>query len=152
MSEASKRSEKQKRAIEKPKLDIARKLGGICFIDPADEEFMEIMKNACSKLEVLMQAAMPCRTRHEEYRETCSLEKKCKTKYACIVEADESTRKRMELFIKVMKITGRGINSLSHYDLVHRFIPTPQALKNFQMQKQQWIKYGKNLKRCRHAG
>ena len=37
MSEASKRREKQKRAVGKPKLDIARRLKGIHFIDPADE-------------------------------------------------------------------------------------------------------------------
>ena len=71
MWEASKRSEKQKRAIEKPKLDNARKLRGIYFIDPADEEFRDIMKNARGKLEVPMPAAMPCKTRREEYRETC---------------------------------------------------------------------------------
>ena len=46
MSEASKRREKQKGAIEKPKLDNARKLRGIYFIDPADEEFKETFKNA----------------------------------------------------------------------------------------------------------
>ena len=38
MSEAAQRKEKQKWAIEKPKLDNARRLRGICFIDPADEE------------------------------------------------------------------------------------------------------------------
>ena len=27
-------------------------------------------------------------------------------------------------------IAGRGMNSLSHYNLVHKFIPMPQALKN----------------------
>ena len=43
------------------------------------------------------QAAMPCRTRHEESRETCSVLDNRKTKYACIVEADESTRKREPL-------------------------------------------------------
>ena len=26
-------------------------------------------------------------------------------------------------------IAGRGINSLSHYNLVHKFIPMPQAMK-----------------------
>ena len=30
------------------------------------------------------------------YRETCSVTENCKTKYACIVEAHESTRKRVE--------------------------------------------------------
>ena len=39
MSEALKRRENQKWAIEKPKLDNARKLRGIYFFDPADEEF-----------------------------------------------------------------------------------------------------------------
>ena len=37
VSDASKRKEKQKWAIEKPKLDNARKLRGIYFIDPHDE-------------------------------------------------------------------------------------------------------------------
>ena len=56
MSDASKRKEKQKWAIEKPKLDNARRLRGIYFIDPADEEFKNIMKNARGKLEVPMPA------------------------------------------------------------------------------------------------
>ena len=49
MSDASKRKEKPKCTIEKPKLDNARKLRGIHFIDPEDEEFEEIMKNARRK-------------------------------------------------------------------------------------------------------
>ena len=36
-----KRREKQNWAIEKPKLDNAWKLRGICFIDPADEELIQ---------------------------------------------------------------------------------------------------------------
>ena len=43
MSDASKRKEKKKWAIEKPKLDHVRNLRGIYFIDPKDEEFKEIM-------------------------------------------------------------------------------------------------------------
>ena len=39
MSDASKRKEKPKCTIEKPKLDNARKARGIYFIDPEDEEF-----------------------------------------------------------------------------------------------------------------
>ena len=61
MSEASKRREKQKCAIEKPKLDNARKVRGIYFIGQADEEFKDIMKNAPRKLKVPMPAAMPCK-------------------------------------------------------------------------------------------
>ena len=39
VSDTSKRKEKQKWAIEKPKLENARRLRGIYFIDPEDEEF-----------------------------------------------------------------------------------------------------------------
>ena len=54
MSDASKRKEKQKWAIEKPKLDNARRLRGIYFIDSEDEEFKITMINARRKLEVPM--------------------------------------------------------------------------------------------------
>ena len=83
-------------AIEKPTLDNARKLRRVYYIDAADEEVKEIMKNARRKLEVPLPAAMPCKIQREQYRETCHVEKKCQTKYVCIVEADDSTRKRME--------------------------------------------------------
>ena len=43
-SEASKRKEKQKWAIEKPRLHNARKLRGIYLIDPAGEELKDIRK------------------------------------------------------------------------------------------------------------
>ena len=44
ISDASKRKEKQKWAIEKPKLENARRLRGLYFIDPDDIEFMRKMK------------------------------------------------------------------------------------------------------------
>ena len=68
MSDASKRKEKQKWAIEKPKLDNARSLGDIYFIDPDDEEFKRIMKNARGKLEIPMPAAMLCKTPNKRPR------------------------------------------------------------------------------------
>ena len=42
------------------------------------------------------QPQMPCKLEREKYRETYRVENDCKIKYACIVEADESTRKHME--------------------------------------------------------
>ena len=48
-------------AIEKPKLDNARQLRGIFFIEPNDEEFKVTIKAARRKLEVSMPAAMPCK-------------------------------------------------------------------------------------------
>ena len=44
MSDAAKRKAKQKWAIEKPKLDSARQLRGIFFIELEDENFKNIMK------------------------------------------------------------------------------------------------------------
>ena len=71
MSDASKRQEKQRWAIEKPHLDNARRLRGAYFMDPDDEEFKDIMKNARRKLEIPMPAGMPCKLQRDKYRETC---------------------------------------------------------------------------------
>ena len=57
---------------------------------------------------------------------------KIKTKLACILDADESTRMRMGNSIPHYHqdhIAGKGENSLQHYNLVHKFIPMPQAMK-----------------------
>ena len=58
----AKLKERQKWAIEKPKLDNARRLPGIYFIEPEDMEFKELIKNARRKLETPMAPAMPCKT------------------------------------------------------------------------------------------
>ena len=115
------------------KLDNARKARGIYFIDSEDEEFKLTMKNARGKLEIPMPAAMPCKTSLcGNSRETCRAIGGHKTKYACIVEADESMRIRLEAAphrYHEDHIAGKGTNSLSHYNLVHKFIPVPQAMK-----------------------
>ena len=57
---------------------------------------------------------------------------KLKTKLACILEADESTRLRMGNSVPHYHqdhIAGKGEKSLQHYNLVHKFIPIPQAMK-----------------------
>ena len=59
--EKTQKKEKQEWAMEKRKLDNARKLRGIYFIYPEDGE-REAIKNARKKLEILMEAAMPCTT------------------------------------------------------------------------------------------
>ena len=117
-----KRKEKQKWTIEKPTLDNARRLRGTYLIDPDDQEFKDIMKNARGKLEVPMPASMPCQIQLESFWATCSVGKDCKTKYACMVEADESLRIRMEGAphrYHEDHIAGKGMNSLSHYNIVH---------------------------------
>ena len=72
------------------------------------------MKNARRKLEIPMSAAMPCKLQRCPYRETCAAVGQHKTKYACIVEADESMRTRMEGSHHKYHddhIAGKGMNS-----------------------------------------
>ena len=55
-----------------------------------------------------------------------------KSKLACILEASESTSLRMGEPLPNHHedhIAGKGDNSLQHYNLVHKFIPMPQAMK-----------------------
>ena len=78
---------------------------------------------------------------------------KLKTKLACILEADESTRMRMGNSIPHYHqdhIAGKGENSLQHYNLVHKFIPMPKQFK-FQQQKQQWTRGEKNWRKFRRG-
>ena len=64
--------------------------------------------------------------------ETRSKTNDFKSKFACILEASESTRLRMEESLPNYHedhIAGRGDNSQQHNNLVHKFIPMPQAMK-----------------------
>ena len=79
-----------------------------------------------------MPAAMPGKLPIESSGETHRNIGKRKTKYACFVDADESTRPRLDgAGHKPHQdhITAEGTNSITHYSLVHKFIPMPQALK-----------------------
>ena len=79
-----------------------------------------------------MPAAMPCKTPTICRGETCRNIGKDKTKNACIVDADESTRIRLEGVphrYHEDHISAKGINLLSRCNLVHKFILMPQALK-----------------------
>ena len=85
------------------------------------------------KLETPMAPAMPCKTcKKSNNVEIRSKTDDFKSKFACILEASESTRMRMEESLPNYHedhIAGRGYNSLQHNNLVHKFIPKPQAMK-----------------------
>ena len=96
---AAQNREKQEWANEKPKLEHARRMEGICFIDPEDGEYKRNLQiarrevgssNGCGK----------GTKKHFEFQETeeksCESNKIPKTKLACIVVAHESTRQRLE--------------------------------------------------------
>ena len=129
MGKHAKLKEKQKWSNEKFHLENARKLRGIYFIDPEDKEFKETIKNARKKLETSVAPAMPCKIMKNCGRGASD---KNKTKLACILEANECTRLRMGNSIPSYHqdhTAGKGDNSLQHYNLVHKFIPMPQAMK-----------------------
>ena len=128
MGKHAKLKEKQKWSEEKLHLENARKLRGIYFIDSEDTEFRETINNARKKWETSVAPAMPCKI-----VKNCGSDasNKIKTKLACLLEADESTRLRMGESLPNHEdhIAGKGNNSLQHYYLVHKFIPLPQAMK-----------------------
>ena len=80
-----------------------------------------------------MAPSMRCKTRKKSMNgEIRSKTNDFKSKFACILEASESTRMRMEESPPNHhedQIAGRGDNSLQHCNLVHKFIPMPQAMK-----------------------
>ena len=133
LSDASKRKEKHKWAIEKPRLENARGLRHIFFIDPDGEEFKrKVQKMLVGSWKFRYQQQCLEGIQHNKHRETCCTVRQHKTKYARIVEADESFRIRMERSQNKnheVHIVGRGMNSLNHKKLVHILIPMPQAKK-----------------------
>ena len=130
MGKHAKLKEKQKRSEEKIHLENARKLRGICFIDPEDKEFKETIKNARKKLETSVAPAMPCKI-----AKNCGsgASNKNKTKLACILEANESTRMRMgnsEPHHHEDHIAGKGENSFQHDNLVHTIYSFASSYEN----------------------
>ena len=102
MSKVVKKKEKQQWESAKPKFDNARTLRGIYFIEREIGKDKETIQNL-RKMKLPMEAAMPCmmgtRKRLRELQEIAVrriTEFDRKTKYACIVEAHECTRKRLE--------------------------------------------------------
>ena len=84
--------ERQKWSHERPKLDNARKLREIYFVDPDDKELKETIKNARKKLETPVAPAVPCKmSKNNKHREIRSKTYDIRSKFACILEASEST-------------------------------------------------------------
>ena len=114
-----------------------------------DEEFIsltqrtrssrKLLKKARRKLETPVAPAMLCKTckkKSSMERPVARLTRgktiEIKSNLACILEASESTRMRMEESLPNNHqdhMAAKGNNSLRHYNLVHKFIPMPQAVK-----------------------
>ena len=130
------RIEKNKNGQKRSQNSIkARRLIGIYFIDPDDEEYKETLKNARRKLERPWHPAClvkELQIASRKCKSEIASEKIPKTVHDCIVEAHESTRQRFQSSqVKNHEdhIAGKGFTSLTHYNLTHKFIPMPQAMK-----------------------
>ena len=100
------------------------------------------IKHARRKLEVPMEAAMLCKKgtkKRSSFQETeaksCESNKiqKKKKKHACIVEAHESTRQRLESSLPKDHedhIAGKGYNSMARDNLVHIFYSSAASDEN----------------------
>ena len=79
-----------------------------------------------------MAPAMLCKTcKKNKDGETRSKTNDFKSKFACILEASESTRMRVEESLPKYHedhFAGKGDTSLEQYKLVHKFIHMPQAM------------------------
>ena len=141
------------RPSRSPKLENARRLRDMFFIELDDEYFKRKMKNASRKLDIPMPAAMPCWLQPHQHRETCGTVGQQKTKYACVVEAFESKRISMEGSQSKNHedhIAGKGVNSLSHYNLVHKFISYAWSHENNRCKGSIGERMGK-LEKHRHG-
>ena len=125
MGKNAKLKEKQEWSNEKLHLENARKLRRIYFIDPKDKGFKETIKNARKKLETSVAPAMPCKI-----MKNCGsgASNKIKTRLACILEASESTRLRVEESLPKLS-WGPHCWKRRQLTTTLQFIPMPQATK-----------------------
>ena len=132
MSDASKRKEKQKWAIEKPKLDNARRLHVIFFIDPEDQEFertilkklVESWQNRCQQ-ECFVDFNLI--STGNLWHSWTTQDKTCL--YCWDRRIFEDTHARVSEQESWRPHLRKSVNSLSHQTLGHQLIPMPQAMK-----------------------
>ena len=136
MSKATEKKENQEWASEKPKLDNAQKLRGIHFIDPEDGEYKETIKHRKKEIVTSDGGSHSLQDGNKKALEGTAargiIESNRKTKDACVVEAHESTRKRLESAPGSHEdhIVGKGFSSTKCCNLVHTFIPMPKTMNS----------------------
>ena len=100
MSKAAHKKEKQEWAIEKTKLENARRLRGIHFTDPEDGEYKESFQKTQGKVGDTDGGgcAMYNGTRRSVLKSHGKSTTILKTKHACVVEPHESTKKAFGIY------------------------------------------------------
>ena len=136
IGKADQNRERQEWKNEKPKLDNDRRPTGIYFIDFDDQGYKETLQNARWKLESLIEAAMRIKS------DVLTSNRKLAAEVNSIPQGSEyhpwwnlknpQDNEWNLLYHKKHNdhIAGKGFTSMTHYNLVHKFIPVPQAVKN----------------------
>ena len=135
IGKAARKREKQEWAIEKPKLDNARRLRVIYFIDPEDGEYKDTIKNASKTLEVPLDAAMPCKKGTRETIFFRKLKREVVNPTRFQKPSTHVLRRRQCLESSLPKdhedrFVGKGYNSMTHYNLVHKFMSYASSDEN----------------------
>ena len=138
---------------EKPKLDNARRLRGIYFLDPDDLDYKETLQNARRKLDRHVTAAMPCKRKPRTSNtkvaaEDIASQKGFKNICGWVVESHESTRQRVESSLLTKHedhIAGKGKTSMTITIWFTSLFVCHKRWK-FRTQKQQWTKNGRSSK------
>ena len=140
MSKQLEKKEKQQWAVEKPKLDNARVLRGICVIDLEERDLKETMKKLTGKLELHLK--QPCFVRSIIA---------CAAKFAAHQSMHASWMLRnpresvwKEPYPKVMKIALQERSSIRQVITILRTCLSPSLKQcKYRIRKQWWAKNGK---------
>ena len=154
MSEASKRKEKQKWAVEKPKLDNARKLRGINFIDPADEEFKDILKTRVESWKFRCQLQCLAKLDVISPGRPVAFKRSARQDTLACSKADESTRKRMEGPLHEDHedhVAGKGMNSSSRLQSCTQIYSHASSNENTRCESLQWFRSGRSSRQSQHG-
>ena len=122
MSYAAQHKEKQRWAFEKPKLDNAGILRSIYFIDPDDMEFKDTMENARKKLDALQGS------KHWQRENLWRTNFHCSQIKMRVHRGGRRIHEKAHWTDSTTR-SWEGIFSLSHCDLVHKFILMFHAMK-----------------------
>ena len=97
----------------------------------------------------------PCQVKNHQCREPCGTESNSRhSKYACIVEAHESTRKRVERILPIdheRSHCRKGIQLIKSSQECAQFYPRASSNENDWMSKQRRARNGKSSRNCQHS-
>ena len=130
MSDAANKTATQKWAIEKPKHDNARQLRGMNISSNQTMKSLSSQRMPLGKSWSSDASSNVFQNRDEE--QWRNPPQYWETQDKIVVDADESTRPRLEGAAHEHhqdRIIGKGMKSVHHYSLIHKFIPMLQAIK-----------------------